>query len=130
MTRTFLWCNMGSIENHISNNSLPSCYLVTTQSEPKTYPCNSFIVACIHCRENVFMKPSPTNERMDILYWAFGSQLLQGYIQIHRLIAGIYKVRCWNGLWCHNIHTKFYTYWFRSPKVNRGEIIDLQSARR
>jgi hypothetical protein len=34
----------------------------------------------------------------------------------------IYEVRYWDGLRCHDIHTKFHTEWLRQSKVDRGNL--------
>jgi hypothetical protein len=60
---------------------------------------NSYIVACIRCRSNVFTKPLPSNDRI--------------HIQTHRLMGGIYEVRRSDVLSSHDIHTKFHKDWFR-----------------
>jgi hypothetical protein len=41
------------------------------------------------------------------------------YTYRHRLIRGIYKVRGWDVLKCHDIHTKSNKDWVRHSKVNR-----------
>jgi hypothetical protein len=33
------------------------------------------------------------------------------YIQRHRLMGGIYELRRWDGIKCHDIYTKFHKYW-------------------
>jgi hypothetical protein len=43
------------------------------------------------------------------------------HIQTHRLMGGIYEVRRWGGLRCHDIHTKFHTDWFQHSEVIRGD---------
>jgi hypothetical protein len=35
-------------------------------------------------------------------------------------MRGIYEVRCWDGLRCHNIHTKYHKAWFSHSKVDGG----------
>jgi hypothetical protein len=58
------------------------------------------------------------------------------HMQTHRLIGGVYKVRLWNGLWCHHIHAEFNKDWFSHEKVDKrgggtqthreyGDLIDL-----
>jgi hypothetical protein len=61
--------------------SSPSCYLATTggYTDPLTHASNnSYIVACIRCRGNVFTKMLPSNERRDTLYRAFALQRQEG----------------------------------------------------
>jgi hypothetical protein len=60
---------------------------------------------CIRCRGNVFTEPLPSNDEE---------------IQTQRLMGGIYEVRLWYGLRCHDIHTKFRKDWFRHSKVDWG----------
>jgi hypothetical protein len=43
------------------------------------------------------------------------------YIQTHRVMEGIYEVRCWDGLRCHDIHMKFNKDCLRHSKVDRGD---------
>jgi hypothetical protein len=42
------------------------------------------------------------------------------HIQTHRLVGGIYDVCRWDGLRCHDIHTKFHKYCFSYSKVDGG----------
>jgi hypothetical protein len=49
------------------------------------------------------------------------------HIQTHRLMKGIYEVRRWDVLRCHDIYTKFHKYWFKHSKVNGGG--DIQTRR-
>jgi hypothetical protein len=52
---------------------------------------NYYIVTCIHYLGNALTEPLPSNgKRIRIL--------------IHRLMGGIYEVRRWDGLRCHDIH--------------------------
>jgi hypothetical protein len=44
----------------------------------------------IRCRSNVFTEPLPSNDRGI-------------HIQTLRLMGGIYKVRHWDGLGCHDL---------------------------
>jgi hypothetical protein len=44
------------------------------------------------------------------------------HIEAHRLTEGIYELRCWDGLRCHNIHTKFHEDLFRCARVDRVDI--------
>jgi hypothetical protein len=39
---------------------------------------------------------------------------------IYRWMGGIYEVRCWGGLRCHNTHTRFHKDWFVHPKLMGG----------
>jgi hypothetical protein len=64
---------------------------------------NSFIVSCIYCRGSVFTEPLPSNDRRDT------------HTDIN--MEGICEVRHWDGLRCHDVHTKFHKYWFRHSKV-------------
>jgi hypothetical protein len=43
------------------------------------------------------------------------------HIQIYRLMGGICEVCSWDGLRCHDVHTKFHKDWFRHSKVIRGD---------
>jgi hypothetical protein len=61
----------------------------------------------IRCRGNVFTEPLLSNDRGI-------------HIQTHRLIRGIYEVRRWDGLRCHDIRTKFNKDYFRYLEVERG----------
>jgi hypothetical protein len=66
----------------------------------------------IRCRGNVFNESFPSNARgIDI--------------QTHRLMGGIYEVRRWDGLRCHDIHNKFHKDWFTHTHVDGGGA-DLQ----
>jgi hypothetical protein len=67
-----------------------------------------YCCVCIRCRCNVFTEPSNRNV----------------HIQTHRLMGRIYKVRRWDGLKCHDIHTKFHKDWSRHSKVGTGRYID------
>jgi hypothetical protein len=42
------------------------------------------------------------------------------HIQTHRLMGGIYEVRRWDGVSCHDIYTNFHKDLFRHSKVDRG----------
>jgi hypothetical protein len=44
------------------------------------------------------------------------------YIQTYRLMGGIYEIRRWDGLRCHDINTKFHKDWFTHSKVDMGDI--------
>jgi hypothetical protein len=44
-----------------------------------------------------------------------------GYTYRHRLMGEIYEVCCWDGLRCHDIHTKFHKDWFSHSEVDRGD---------
>jgi hypothetical protein len=59
-----------------------------------------YCCVCIRCSGNVLREPLPSNDG--------GIHFL-----IHRLIGGIYIVRCWDGLRRHDIHTKFHKDWFK-----------------
>jgi hypothetical protein len=37
------------------------------------------------------------------------------------LMGGFYEVCCWDGLWCHDIYTKFHKDWFRHSKFLGGQ---------
>jgi hypothetical protein len=39
------------------------------------------------------------------------------HIQTHRLMGGIYKVRRWDGLRCHDKYAKFHKDWFRHSNI-------------
>jgi hypothetical protein len=72
---------------------------------PHRKRCVQQLFCFISCRGNVFTKPLPSNDG--------------GYAYRHRLMGGIYEVRRWDGLSCHDIHTKFNRDWLRHSKVNR-----------
>jgi hypothetical protein len=74
-----------------------------------------YCCVCIRCSRIVFTKPLPNN----------GSG---ANIQKHRLMRRIYDVRRWDGLRCHNIHTKFNKDWFRHLKVDRKGYTGSQRA--
>jgi hypothetical protein len=46
------------------------------------------------------------------------------HIQTCRQMGGIYEVRQWDRLRCHDIHTEFHKEWFRHSKVGRGGYTD------
>jgi hypothetical protein len=71
----------------------------------------SLLLHVYHCSGKVDTEPLPTSER--------GIQ-----IQTHRLMRGIYEVRCSDGLRCHNIDTEFQKDWFRHSKVDGGGYTD------
>jgi hypothetical protein len=58
----------------------------------------------IRCRGNVFTEPLPSSDT-----------------HRHRLVGGIYEVHRWDGLRCHDIHTKFHKDWFRHPNLIVGD---------
>jgi hypothetical protein len=60
---------------------------------------------CTLCRGNVFTKPLPSNHKG---------------IHVHKLMGGIFEVRCWDGLRCHDIHTESHKDWFRHSQVDGG----------
>jgi hypothetical protein len=68
---------------------------------------------CIRCHGNVFTEPSPSIDK-------------RIHIQTQRLMGGITKVCHWDGLSCHDTHTKIHKDWFRYSKVDVG---DTQTAR-
>jgi hypothetical protein len=68
---------------------------------------NSSVVACIHCHRNVFTEPLPSNDRGDNKYG-------------HRMMGGIYEVRRWDGLTCHDINTKFHKIGSGIQKLTGG----------
>jgi hypothetical protein len=43
------------------------------------------------------------------------------HIYTHILMGGIYEVRRWDGLRCHDIHTKFHKDWLSHSKVHRAD---------
>jgi hypothetical protein len=59
---------------------------------------------CIRYRGNVFIDLLPVNICL--------------HTHTHGLIGAIYEVRRWDGLKCHDIHTKFHRYCFRHLKVD------------
>jgi hypothetical protein len=66
---------------------------------------HSPIAVRIRCRENAFTEPLPSNHKGGI------------HIQTRRLIGGIYKIQCWDGLRNHDMHTKFHKNCFKHSKV-------------
>jgi hypothetical protein len=42
------------------------------------------------------------------------------HMQTHTLMGDIYEIRRWDGLRCHDTHTKFHEDWFRHSKVDGG----------
>jgi hypothetical protein len=60
----------------------------------------------IHCCGNVVTEPLPSNDR---------------WINIHKLMGGIYEVRHCDELRCHDVHTRFYEDWFRYSNLIRGD---------
>jgi hypothetical protein len=42
------------------------------------------------------------------------------HIQTHRLMRRMYEARLWDGLRCHDMHTKFHKYWFRHSNFLGG----------
>jgi predicted phosphatase len=74
-----------------------------------------YFCVCIRCSGNVFTEPLPTNDR-------------EIHIRDrHRLMGGIYEVRRWDGLKCHDIHTEFRKDKFRHSKVDRRGFTDTHS---
>jgi hypothetical protein len=63
---------------------------------------------CIRCHGNVFSKPLPSND-------------MRIRIQTHRLMRGIYGVLLWDGLRCHELHTKFHKDWFSHSDIDKGD---------
>jgi hypothetical protein len=59
---------------------------------------------CIYCSGKLFTEPLPNN-------------YIVVHIQIRRLVGGIYEVRRWDGLRCHDMHTKFHKNCLRHSKV-------------
>jgi hypothetical protein len=51
------------------------------------------------------------------------------HIQTHRPMGGIYEVRRWDGLRCHDLHTKFHKDWVRHSEVYRRGYTDTQTVR-
>jgi hypothetical protein len=45
-----------------------------------------------------------------------------------RLMWGIYEIRRWDGLRCHELHIRFHKDWFRNSKIDTGEYTDTQTA--
>jgi hypothetical protein len=43
------------------------------------------------------------------------------------MIGGIYEVRRWDGLRCHDLYTKFHKDSFSHSKVDKGDYIDTQT---
>lgn len=62
----------------------------------------------------MFTEPLPNNNRE--------------YTQRHRLIGGIYVVRHWDGLTCHDTHTMFHKDWFGHSEINRSGYADTQTS--
>jgi hypothetical protein len=54
---------------------------------------------CIRWGSNVFTEPMPNNDRGI-------------HAQTHRLMEGIYELRYWDELRCHNMYSKFHKDWF------------------
>jgi DNA-binding GntR family transcriptional regulator len=65
---------------------------------------NSFIVARIRYCGNVFTEQLPSNI----------------HIQTHRLMGRIEEVRRWDGLSCHDTHTKYHKDWLGIQKLIGG----------
>jgi hypothetical protein len=65
-----------------------------------------YCCVCIRCRGNFCTEPLPSNNRGI-------------HIQTQRLMGGIYEAHRWDGLRCHDIHTKFRNDWFRHSKIDR-----------
>jgi hypothetical protein len=63
-----------------------------------------YLCVCNRSRGNVFTDPLPSNI----------------HIQTHRLMGGIYDVRRWDGLRCHD--TKFHTDWLRLSKIDTRDM--------
>jgi hypothetical protein len=104
-----------------AGTSLPSCYLATIGDTETHESNNTFIVACIHCRGNVFMEQIPSVKGGIYSAETLSSNDMGIHTRTHRLMGGVYAVRCWDGCRCHDIHTKFHTDWFRHSKFIRGD---------
>jgi hypothetical protein len=109
-----LWLNntRTSVENELC-----TCLLIRHGPNRKRRVQQFFYsFVCIRCHGNVFTEPLSSNDRGIC-------------IQSQRLMGGIYVVRRWDGLRCHDIHTKFHQDWSRHWKVNRGGFTDTNTAR-
>jgi hypothetical protein len=71
---------------------------------------------CVSWRNTSFTEPLPSNN------WGI-------HIQTHRWMRGIYELRRWDGLSCHDIHTKFHKDWFRHSNIDGGGGGDTQKHR-
>jgi hypothetical protein len=69
-----------------------------------------YCCVCIRCSGNVFTGPLRGNNR-----------------GIHRLSGGIYSVRHWDGLRCHDIRTKLRKEWFSHSEFNWGGHLQTHS---
>jgi hypothetical protein len=80
-----------------------------TQTPKEMTSNNSSIATCIRCHGNVFTEPlSCDNRRVRI------------HIYAHRQMGGIYEVRHWECLICHNVRTKFRKDLFRHLEADGG----------
>jgi hypothetical protein len=69
---------------------------------------NYFIVACVFVAAVAFL-PSRCLATIGGMY-----------IETHRLMEGIYEVRHWDGLRCHDIDIKFHKGLFSHSEITRG----------
>jgi hypothetical protein len=77
----------------------------TTLAAWKATGPKTLLLLCIRCRGNVFTEPLPSKNRI--------------HIQAHRLMGRIYEIRRWDGMWCHDILTKFHKDWFKQVGIHR-----------
>jgi hypothetical protein len=120
LTIYFLWYGTDCIENNISNNSLPSCYLAiigNTQTHRHMHPTVLLLLLLF-----VVVGTCLPSHCLAMKWRIYFTELLSGKDKrdtyTDKLMGGIYEVRCWDGLRCHDVPTKFCTYWFRHSKVN------------
>jgi hypothetical protein len=100
-----------------TGTSLPSCYLATIggYTDRHTRPTVLLLL-------RVFVAAG-TCLRSPFLAMKIG---MQKYT--HRLMRRNYEVCCWDGLRCHDKHTKFNKDWLRHSKVNMEGFTDTQTA--
>jgi hypothetical protein len=67
-----------------------------------------YYCVCTPCRGKVFTEPFLNNDRGI-------------HIQTHRLMREISELLRWDGLSCHDIHTKFHKDFFRHSKLKGGK---------
>jgi hypothetical protein len=82
---------------------------------PQFYCC-----VCIRCRRQFFTEKLPTNDKGFSLSRCLAS--IREYTYRHRLMRGIYEVWRWDGIRCHDVHTRFLKDWFRHSKVTAGQV--------
>jgi hypothetical protein len=108
---------------------LPSCYLATIGGYRDRFTdtrVQQFFYCCVYplLRERVHGAVSQQWKECYTLPSLCLATTRGIHIQTHRLMG----VRRWDGLRCHDIHTKFHKDWFRHLKANREEFTDTQTA--